>query len=76
MKKMIAPIFITLIVCCIIITYIIGISSVLSFAKGSLVFIVIAICAFMLYLVVGLIISLIKRIKEIKEEDEDDLSKY
>ena len=76
MKKIIAPLIITIITGLLFCGYFITI--ILALVQqtrnlGMLSFVLIIVLAGLLF---ALIHNLVERIKEIKEEDEDDLSKY
>ncbi|NLJ79319.1 MAG: hypothetical protein GX329_08150 [Tissierellia bacterium] len=70
-RKLIAPIMVTLIMLLYFISIIVGITSLSGFPGASILGVIIPL------ILIGFSISaLIDRIKEIKEGEEDDLSKY
>lgn len=75
LKKIIAPVIVTLIIGICILGYTYGIFAALKLSEVP-AWIVILILIGFLTLLCALIYTLYKRIKEIKEENEDDISKY
>lgn len=77
MKKMIAPIAVTILVLGFILFYVAVLamitSKVNSFAGNAFL---LAIIVLLIVLMITMVYILIQRLKEIKEEDKNDLSKY
>lgn len=76
MKKMIAPIIVTIFVLAVLFMYLSVIFFTSSQVTGLSSLFLVGTMIVLVILILTMIYVLIKRIKEIKEEDKDDLSKY
>ncbi len=72
-KKLIAPIIISIVLLAIIGMYLFGI---FSFANQLPTFVFLIILGVLLLFLFGIIYNLVERVKELKRGDEDDISKY
>ena len=77
MRKMIAPMIITLLVLAVLLFYVCALVVTSSQATGlfSNAFLLGTI-VILIIIMITMVYVLVQRVKEIKEEDEDDLSKY